>query len=171
MDPGRSSPVTDDPTDPAPRADDQPTPALIEHILARYHEPHRAALADLIPLAARVECVHDEAPRGLAGKLEALRAELESHMAKEENVLFPMMLRGGHPMIAAPIGVMRHEHDGAADLLAEMRTLTGGFALPAGACGSWTRLYTGLDRLATDLTEHIRLENEVLFPRFELEAV
>jgi regulator of cell morphogenesis and NO signaling len=52
-----------------------------------------------------------------------------------------------------------------------MRTLTGGFALPVGACGSWTRLYTGLDRLATDLTEHIRLENEVLFPRFELEAV
>jgi regulator of cell morphogenesis and NO signaling len=153
---------------PATRADDLPSPALIEHILARYHAPHRAALADLIPLATRVESVHDDAPAGLARRLEALRAELESHMMKEENVLFPMMLRGGHPMIGAPIGVMRHEHDEAAALIDEIRGETGGFALPEGACGSWTRLYTGLDRLARDLAEHIRLENDVLFPRFEL---
>ena len=162
--------MTDTTFDPSPRADDLPTPALIEHILERYHEPHRAAFADLIPLVARVESVHDDAPAGLSRTLEALRAELESHMAKEESVLFPMMLMGGHPMIGAPISVMRHEHDEAAGLIETLRARTGGFALPAEACGSWTRLYTGLDRLATDLVEHIRLENEVLFPRFESAA-
>jgi regulator of cell morphogenesis and NO signaling len=36
-----------------------------------------------------------------------------------------------------------------------------------GACRSWTALYTGLRKFADDLVEHIRLENEVLFPRYE----
>ena len=40
-----------------------------------------------------------------------------------------------------------------------------GFELPEGACGSWQALYTGVEKLVTDLTEHIHLENNVLFPR------
>ena len=45
------------------------------------------------------------------------RAELESHMEKEEQVLFPLMLAGGNPMIVHPIGMMRHEHDEAGEEL------------------------------------------------------
>jgi iron-sulfur cluster repair protein YtfE (RIC family) len=43
------------------------TPALIDHILNRYHETHRAELEWLIPLAQKVERVHgdhEEAPLG-----------------------------------------------------------------------------------------------------------
>ncbi len=146
---------------------------LIDHILTRYHATHRTELDWLIPLAEKVEMVHgdhDEAPLGLAEALVALRDELESHMANEEQVLFPMMRQGGHPMIRHPIGVMRHEHDTAADLLRGIEHATHGLALPDGACRSWTALYTGLEKFTADLVAHMHLENAILFPRFESAA-
>ncbi|MCC6305803.1 MAG: iron-sulfur cluster repair di-iron protein [Rhodobacteraceae bacterium] len=148
----------------------EPTAALIEHILERYHATHRAELEELIPLAARVEEVHaghPGVPAGMAELLDALLAEMDEHMTKEEHVLFPMMLGGGHPMIGQPIAMMRHDHDGHAEQLRALEELTGGFAPPEGACRSWRALYTGAARFADDLVRHMHLENEVLFPRFE----
>ena len=144
---------------------------LIDHILSRYHETHREELAWLIPLAQKVETVHgdhDDAPLGLTEALIALRDELESHMVKEEQVLFPMMRQGGHPMIVHPIAAMRHEHDTTTDMLRAVEHVTHSLTLPDGACRSWTALYTGLGKLTEDLVAHIHLENAVLFPRFEV---
>ena len=124
----------------------------------------------LIPLAQKVETVHgdhDEAPLGLTEALIALRDDLESHMAKEEQVLFPMMRQGGHPMIVHPITAMRHEHDTTTDMLRAVEHVTNGLTLPDGACRSWTALYTGLRKLTGDLVTHIHIENTLLFPRFE----
>lgn len=89
----------------------QETADLIEHILNRYHAVHRAELPELIRLARRVEAVHrnhQDVPVGLADLLEETLRELDDHMQKEEVMLFPMMLRGGHPMIKYPITVRRH---------------------------------------------------------------
>jgi len=146
---------------------------LIDHILTRYHETHRTELDWLIPLAQKVETVHgdhEEAPLGLTEVLVALRDELESHMTKEEQVLFPMMRQGGHPMLQHPIGAMRHEHETTADLLRGIEHVTHGLTLPEGACRSWTALYTGLEKFTGDLVAHMHLENTVLFPRFEAAA-
>ena len=33
------------------------------------------------------------------------------HMQKEEQVLIPLMLAGGNPIIVHPIDMIRHEHD------------------------------------------------------------
>lgn len=156
--------------DAAGRDAPQETLPLIDHILARYHETHRDELEWLIPLAQKVETVHgdhDEAPLGLTEALIALHDELDSHMLKEEQVLFPMMQQGGHPMIAHPIGVMRHDHDNAAELLRAVERITRGLSLPEGACRSWTALYTGLGKFSEDLVRHMHLENNILFPRFE----
>lgn len=149
------------------------TPALIAHILNRYHETHRIELEWLIPLAQKVEAVHgdhEEAPLGLTQALIALHQELDSHMTKEELVLFPLMQRGGNPEIRHPIAQMRHEHDEAAELLNAIEHATHGLALPQGACGSWTALYIGLRKFSEDLVVHMHLENTVLFPRFETQA-
>lgn len=159
--------------DAAGRDAPEDTPALIAHILSRYHDTHRAELEWLIPLAQRVETVHgdhEEAPLGLTEALLALRDELESHMQKEEQILFPMMQQGGNPMIVHPIAVMRHEHDDTTGLLKGIEHVTHGLSLPEGACGSWTALYTGLRKFSEDLVTHIHLENSVLFPRFETRA-
>lgn len=159
--------------DAAARTAPEETLPLIDHILTRYHATHRIELDWLIPLAQKVEMVHgdhEEAPLGLTEALVALRDELESHMVKEEQVLFPMMRQGGHPMIRHPIGAMRHEHDTTADLLRGIEHATHGLALPVGACRSWTALYTGLEKFTGDLVAHMHLENTVLFPRFEAAA-
>ena len=63
---------------------------LVEHIIARYHEVHRAQLPELIRMARRVEAVHRDnpnTPHGLADALETMEQELLMHMHKEEAVL------------------------------------------------------------------------------------
>jgi regulator of cell morphogenesis and NO signaling len=146
-----------------------PTDMLISYILDRFHLVHRAELQVLCPLAKKVEEVHaghPQCPRGLGHFLDHLNAELTCHMHREEMVLFPMMTEGGDPMIAAPIAVMSGEHEDHQSALRDLAALTHGFIPPTDACGSWRKLYLGLHKLHDDLTNHIKLENEVLFPRF-----
>ena len=97
---------------------------LVEHILSRYHAVHREQLPELIRLARKVEQVHGDradCPHGLAEHLSAMAQELESHMRKEEDVLFPMIVRGQGPRAGAPINVMRMEHDDHGVALRAMR--------------------------------------------------
>ncbi|CAH2600025.1 Iron-sulfur cluster repair protein YtfE [Rhodovastum atsumiense] len=145
------------------------TEALIALIETRFHAGHRRDLPELLRLAKRVEAVHGAhplAPRGIAALLQRLADELEAHMQKEEQVLFPLMRAGGHPMIGSPIGVMLREHGEAEESLRRLEGLTHGFGLPAEACPTWRALYVGARRLTEDLKEHIDLENNVLFSRF-----
>jgi len=143
---------------------------LIQLILERYHQVHRRELPELQSLARRVESVHADhaaVPKGLAEVLARLQGELESHMQKEEQILFPLMLNGGSPMIVHPIAMMRHEHDEAGEDLKAISKLTDDLTLPAEACNTWRALYAGLAKFAEDLTEHIHIENNILFPKFE----
>lgn len=147
--------------------------ALTRHIETRFHVRHREQLPALVALAEKVETVHfgdDHAPEGLAELLQQMIGALEVHMKKEELILFPAIRRGGGPGIATPIAVMRADHDDHAREVAEIRRLTGDLHLPQGACRTWTALYTGLEEFLADLAEHIRLENDVLFPPFETDA-
>lgn len=139
---------------------------LIEHILTRYHAVHRLQLTELLRLARRVETVHgerDTCPHGLADHLEAMHQELESHMRKEEQVLFPMLKRGNGEQAQGPISVMRHEHDDHGEALAKLLSLTNDLATPKGACTTWRALYAGLGEFRDDLMQHIHLENNILF--------
>lgn len=142
---------------------------LIALIQTRYHDVHRRELPELARLARRVEAVHRdkaECPHGLADRLETMTAELEDHMRKEEQVLFPMMVRGGAPGIGGPIAAMRDEHDVHGAHLKAIEVLTQGGTPPEGACNTWRALYAGIRKLEDDLMQHVHLENNVLFPRF-----
>ncbi|BES72779.1 iron-sulfur cluster repair protein YtfE [Marinobacter nanhaiticus D15-8W] len=145
-------------------------PELIEHILTRYHDVHRQQLPELIRLAQRVERVHGghpACPAGLGAHLEHMQQELEDHMAKEEQILFPMIARGMAGMATAPVMVMRQDHDDHGDALDTVLALTGELTLPDGACNTWRALYAGLETIRQDLMEHIHLENNVLFHRID----
>lgn len=143
---------------------------LTRYIESRYHARHREQLPELTGLAGKVEAVHQGAagvPAGLSDILRRMTGEMEVHMKKEELILFPAIRAGGGPGIGHPIAVMRADHDDHAADLAEIRRLTGGPKLPDGACRTWTALYAGLTGFIEDLEEHMRLENDVLFPQFE----
>ena len=147
--------------------------ALTRHIESRFHARHREQLPALAALAEKVETVHfgdDHVPEGLASLLQRMIGALEVHMKKEELILFPAIRKGGGPGIGTPIAVMRADHDDHAHDVAEIRRLTRDLGLPEGACRTWTALYAGLGEFLSDLEEHIRLENDVLFPPFETEA-
>lgn len=142
---------------------------LIEYILGRYHDTHRRQLPELIRLARRVELVHGghpQCPSGLAALLEKMQQELEVHMAKEEQILFPMIARGMGAMTRMPISLMKQQHNDHGELLTELERRTHGITLPDQACNTWTALYCGLTELRQDLMDHIHIENNVLFHRF-----
>jgi len=146
------------------------TGALIDYILSRYHERHRAELAELIPLARRVERVHaddPDMPRGLARALSSLAQEIEDHMTREERILFPAMRDEGRDAITRPIAVMRADHEFHARRIAQIRDRTRNLTPPAHACQSWRRLCSQTAMLLDDLSAHMALENDRLFPRFE----
>lgn len=143
---------------------------LIEHILTRYHDRHREQLPELIRLSKRVELVHGgvpACPAGLTALLEKLQDELNEHMRREEEILFPMILRGLGAALAHPVEIMRHEHDFQHQLLTEIQLLTHGVVLPQSACTTWRALYNGLSQLIADLADHLQLENQVLFARVD----
>jgi len=156
------------------RSNDTPpaasVPELIDHILERYHAVHREQLPELIRMARRVEAVHrdhPDVPTGLAALLEQAEQELLDHMAKEEQILFPILKAGGSAMVVYPITMMRMEHTSHGAMLEHLMALTHDSRPPAGACNTWRALYAGIGQLHDDLINHIHLENNVLFPRFE----
>ena len=76
-------------------------------------------------------------------------------------------LRLGPPFgtVANPIAKMMAEHDNAGELLKQMRSASRGYTLPDDACPNYAALYRGLEEFEQDLHTHVRLENNILFPR------
>jgi len=142
---------------------------LVDHIESHYHAALRRDLPPLINAARKVERVHAEkpgVPAGLGKLLAAFFTEMEHHMAKEENVLFPMIRRGACSEAAyMPVRVLEGEHDSHREYLEAIRALTDDLLLPAGACATWTALYEGLTTIEAELMQHIHLENNILFRR------
>lgn len=142
--------------------------ALINHLLERYHQVHRQQLTELIRLSERVESVHSnkpDCPLGLADHLKYMKHELEAHMQKEEQILFPMLVKGMQQMAAGPVAVMRQDHDDHLDAIHQLDIISHHMQAPEGACNTWKALYLGLRQFKEDLLQHITLENEILFAR------
>ncbi len=142
--------------------------ALIEHILERYHKFHRAEVPRLLEMARKVEQAHGEkasCPKGLVQHLAHMQRELELHMRKEEEILFPAILAGNGAMMGMPVQAMEHEHREHGANLARLRELAQDFQAPEEACGTWKALYLELEQLESDLMHHIHLENNILFPK------
>lgn len=150
---------------------------LAEHIETTHHAMLRTELPRLAAAATRVAEVHgvkDARLVELRDVLAAFRREIESHMFKEERILFPMirqidraerMPRLHCGSIENPIRVMEMEHDAAGAALEHMKSLTDNYHPPTQACNTWRALLDGLALLATDMHLHVHKENNILFPR------
>jgi regulator of cell morphogenesis and NO signaling len=151
------------------------TGELIDYIVARYHETHRRQLPELIALSRRVELVHagkPGVPAGLADILQKALGELEVHMRKEELMIFPAMCRGGSEgRFDGPTAMLREDHSDQGEMIEQVTALTNDFTVPEGGCTTWRALYSGAAEFKHDLVEHIHIENNILFSRFESGAV
>ncbi len=153
----------------AQRWDDAKPAELIDHILTVYHVPLKEELPRLLQMAAKVHSVHGEKdPERLAELhkvVEWLATELEQHLVKEEEDLFPLILKGDKEKIRLPVDILESEHSAAGEALRRVRVLTDDFQVPAEACNTWRALWKGLEALEDSLHQHIHLENNILFPK------
>jgi regulator of cell morphogenesis and NO signaling len=154
---------------------------LTSHIVARHHDFARREIPRIEALAHKVKSRHGNAHPELSEIEElflSLAQELSTHMMKEEQMLFPYIERieaAEHEgkavpampfgSVARPIAVMTADHDDAGALLARMRELSSGYAIPDGACPTYRALYNALEEFESDMHQHIHLENNILFPR------
>ncbi len=154
---------------------------LIDHIVSTHHAFVKSELPRIEALLAKVVRKHGPSHpelNGVASLFAGLQQELTMHLMKEEQVLFPYIVRleeahlAGEPVPPAmfgsvqnPIRMMEQEHDGAGDAFRRMHELTSNFAVPASACMSYQELYRALPAFEADLHQHIHLENNILHPR------
>ncbi len=62
---------------------------------------------------------------------------------------------------------MEKEHEGAGNIMREIRKLTNNFKPPADACRTWQVPNRNLAGFEEDLHKHVHLENNILFKKAE----
>ena len=154
---------------------------LIAHITSTHHVFVREECPRIQALAAKVVSVHGKNHPELLQVQEtfsALAEELSVHLMKEEQILFPYVVRmeesvlAGEPAppamfgtVVNPVRMMMQEHDGAGNALRSLRSVTKDYVVPEDGCISYSTLYQALQGFEADLHQHIHLENNILFPR------
>ena len=161
-----------------------PLTELIEHIVSTHHAYLRRELPAIQTRLDKVYAVYNQrygpTLTGLPDVYAALRSELESHLQKEEIILFPAVVacesavNASQPLprlpfgtVANPVSVMEAEHESAGQALVRIREITEDFNVPEYGCVTYRALMSSLDELERDLHMHIHLENNILFPRAE----
>ena len=175
-----------DQQDPQPTSDERDwTQASLTELADHIEQVHHQYLKDELPrieaLSRKVVSVHGNSHPELLEihkQFIAIKEELESHILREERVLFPLcrQLNQQHPghvygPLEEPISVMVREHEDAGHALEQLHRLSNNYTSPLDACNSFRRLYENLSRLERDLHQHVHKENNILFPRaIEAEA-
>ena len=166
---------------PAPHFDEWAPETLIAFIVDKHHGYVRRTLPSLTANTQKLANAHGnrhpELPE-VARLTQAVAAEMLSHMAKEECVLFPYIaevadaVREHRPIpeppfgtIDNPIRMMEHEHESTGAAMARIRELTSGYQVPPDGCTTYRVALQQLAEFERDLHAHVHLENNILFPR------
>lgn len=166
----------------APEFAEWPLDLLVDYVLKKHHRNFHLHHEELLNLVKKVESVHGERHPELheVRKLvEGSFEELNSHFAKEEQVLFPQFYEmynaheeGREPApfhcgsVAYPIRQMMLEHDTTGDTWMHITEITENFTTPTDGCASYRLMNHELYQFFEDLKEHIALENNLIFPGF-----
>ncbi|HEY1202796.1 MAG TPA: iron-sulfur cluster repair di-iron protein [Niastella sp.] len=154
---------------------------LTDYIMLKHHVFVKHAMPVVYQHLYRVATKHgDRFPymQQVFNLFASLQLEMDSHMQKEETVLFPRIKEvdkaleqnNSLPMVSTayisqPVHMMEMEHEEAGALMAQIRNLTNDYTPPANACTTFRISMAELKAFEEDLHRHIHLENNILFPR------
>lgn len=159
----------------------KPLVDLMNHIVAAHHAFCRQEVARLSSLFREVIGKHaKDYPelRRMEALFVAMAKELQMHLVKEEQTLFPYIARVEEAVqqnapvswpafgtVENPIRTMVLEHDRTGHELSQIRCLTNEYTPRPGAPGALAALYDGLRAFELDMSQHIHAEDHLLFPR------
>ena len=157
----------------------RPLDVICDDIVERYH----AALHQSLPgirrkLAAFAAETPAPAAREMCEVFGELAEQIESHLAKEEHLVFPALAALSRPeaspflrpvatfaTVLHPIRLLETEHVRIELTLDRLRELALTIGEPDSLSEHFRRCMIDLAELDAHLREHHRIENEVLFPR------
>ena len=159
--------------------------ALMQYIVVRHHAYLRKELPLMERLVARVRETPGRADANTLAPLEKVfrffKRELENHLRREEEVLFPLIRqletasKSGAELprfpfgpLANPIGIMEEDHDAERRQMQKMLVVTGNYTGPAETANAFRSLFERLQIMESDLRLHVHLEDHILFPRADV---
>lgn len=115
----------------------------------------------------------------LVQRFHDLANEMLPHLQHEEDILFPYIRQIAHAFhnkesyagllvrtLRKPVeNVMQHEHATVHTLISQIRQLTDLYTPPQNACTNHKVIFLKLREIDNDLTMHLHLETDILFPR------
>lgn len=154
---------------------------LVDYILNTHHKYVKNAIPILLDYTSKVAKVHGkEHPEviEIADKFYVAAEELNGHMCKEEQILFPYIKQlvsansnkstipgSVFETIKNPINMMEHEHDVVGDIFKTIREISNNYTPPEDGCTTYKVSFLKLKEFEEDLHQHIHLENNILFPK------
>ena len=170
-------PATETQTAPALQDWTHASPGSIVQRLLREHRRWRSKDFPLIShLFDEAQSAEGQPPclTPLRTAFHRLYAEMEGHMTREEQVLFPAILaaqseareaENGFGSIRNPIGMIEQEHDWETERLGKMRQIARDYQLPEEADQKLRLLFRELEALEAAMHAHSRLESSILLAR------
>ena len=155
---------------------------LIDYIINVHHSYLRKAVPAVSKGLAEFTAEHaTEFPNLPAVTLgfQRLANELLPHLEEEEKIIFPYARQVAHAYLDKDsIGALlvrtlrkplenfiKHEQAITESQVGKMRNLTNNYQPPANACIQHKVMFSMLREIDDDLSQHVYLENEILFPR------
>lgn len=154
---------------------------IVDHLIATHHSYVRAIVPTIVRHLAKLRDVHGSRHpevASVATLFDELSADLEQHLVREEQVIFPCVrdlaehAERGFGISPSPFGTLKNalatlecEHEQARDKLRVISWLTDGYTFPADGCATYAVCMAELAEFEHDLRRHVHFENNVLFPK------
>lgn len=148
------------------------SPAVLSAYIEDTHHGYlRQAMPEISELLNTILRVHGKNHRELFKVYQLygqLKTDLEQHLLKEETILFPVLEHAAdnRKEVVELTEEIITEHEGAGEILRELRHITGDYKLPADACNTFKKAYSMLEEMEHDLHQHIHLENNILLQEY-----
>ena len=153
---------------------------IIDFVVNTHHVYTSNVLTEIAPLTTKILRAHGQHHGDELTKVHKLfsdlKTELEGHLIKEEEIVFPLIKEyeenASQETLKKALDKIRElesEHEGAGNILKELRKLTNDYTVPGDGCNTYRYTYSKLIELEGDLFKHIHIENNIMFPRLAKE--